>query len=181
MADHDSRSGIRYADPRIVEWLNARHAPLDSPLKQAFYSPDKYGLPAIMVGASEGKFIELLMSFIGVSKVVEVGTLAGFSAIHIARSMRPGGHLWTIENEPRHKDIALANLAAAGVADRVTVVLGDGPDVLKSLESNGPFDAVFIDADKERYDVYGRWAATHVRPGGLLWSTTPTFLDPARR
>ena len=168
MADHDSRSGIRYADAKIIDWLNDLHAPFDAPLKAAYDSPALHDMPAIMIGASEGKFIELLLSFVGVNKVVEVGTLAAFSTIHLARSLQPDGHLWTIENESLHRDVAYKNLETAGLLDRTTIVLDDGPNALKSIEPNGPFDALFIDADKERYDIYGRWAAQHIRPGGLL-------------
>jgi caffeoyl-CoA O-methyltransferase len=109
-----------------------------------------------------------LLRLAGATKVVEVGTLAGYSAIHMARALGPGGHLWSIEYEPRHAEIARGNIAAAGLADRVTVLVGAGRDVLPTLDAEAPVDAVFIDADKESYDHYGRWAVDHLRPGGLV-------------
>ena len=166
MADKDSRAGTRYASPAIVDYVNRIHAAHDAPLAQAFAVPK--GVPAIQVGPSDGKLLLLLLRLVGASKVVEVGTLVGYSAIHLARALRPGGRLWTIEFDPRHAEIARANLDAAGVADRVTLLVGAGRDVLPTLDGEGPFDAVFIDADKVSYDFYGRWAIDHLRPGGLV-------------
>lgn len=184
MADQDSRAGVRYADRAIIEYLDRLHAGFDPALAQAFDAPDKEDMPAIQVGASEGRLLGLLMRVAGARRVVEVGTLAGFSAIHIARELPADGHLWTIEHLPKHAEVARRNLAAAGLADRVTVVVGDGVEMLPTLEPNGPFDAVFIDADKGRYDVYGRWAARNLRPGGLLLADNAHFfgrlLDPKR-
>ena len=100
--------------------------------------------------------------------MVEVGTLVGYSAIRLARGVGDQGQVFSIEHDPRHAALARENIAAAGFADRVTVVEGDGPEALASLEAQGPFDLVFFDADKARYDVYGRWERAHLRPGGLL-------------
>ena len=125
-------------------------------------------MPAIMVGPSEGRLLGLVCRLAGVKKAVEIGTLAGYSAIHIARALPADGHLWTIEFDPTHAEIARGNLAEAGVADRVTVVVGAGVDVLPTLEPHGPFDAVFCDADKISYPFYGAWAARHLRPGGIV-------------
>ncbi|HET7505657.1 MAG TPA: O-methyltransferase [Kofleriaceae bacterium] len=166
MADNDSRAGERFAKPPIIEYVNRVHAPHDAGLARAFAVPE--GIPAIQVGPSDGKLIALLLRLIGATKVVEVGTLVGYSAMLIARALRPGGHLWSIEFDPRHAEIARANLAAAGLADRVTVIVGAGVDVLPTLDGHGPFDAVFIDADKVSYDFYGEWAIRHLRPGGLV-------------
>lgn len=166
MADSDSRAGVRYTTPEILDYVNRVHVPHDAGLARAFAVPD--GIPAIQVGPSDGKLIGLLLRLAHATKVVEVGTLVGYSAIHMARALAAGGHLWSVEFEPRHAEIARANLAAAGVADRVTVLVGAGLDVLPTLEAHAPFDAVFIDADKEAYDHYGRWAIDHLRPGGLV-------------
>jgi caffeoyl-CoA O-methyltransferase len=166
MADSDSRSGARYTTPGILAYVNRVHTPHDAGLARAFAVPD--GIPAIQVGPSDGKLIALLLRLAHATKVVEVGTLVGYSAILMARALGDGGHLWSIEFEPHHAEIARANLAAAGVAERVTVLVGAGRDVLPTLEGHAPFDAVFIDADKENYDHYGRWAVDHLRPGGLV-------------
>jgi caffeoyl-CoA O-methyltransferase len=166
MADTSSRAGGRYAKPEILDYVNRVHAPHDPGLAQAFAVPE--GIPAIQVSPSDGKLIGLMLSLAKATKVVEVGTLIGYSAIHIARALGPGGRVWSIEYEPRHAELARKNLAAAGMADRVTVVTGAGRDVLPTLVSHAPFDAVFIDADKVNYDFYGQWAIEHLRPGGLV-------------
>jgi caffeoyl-CoA O-methyltransferase len=166
MADSSSRAGGRYAHPEILDYVNHIHAPHDPGLARAFSVPD--GIPAIQVGPSDGKLIALVLRLAGAAKVVEVGTLVGYSAIHIARALRPGGHLWSVEYEAKHAEVARGNLAAAGVADRVTVTVGAGRDVLPTLVGHGPFDAVFIDADKVNYDFYGHWAIANLKPGGLV-------------
>ena len=97
-----------------------------------------------------------------------MGTLAGYSAIWMARALAPGGRLWTVEADSRHAAIAANAFREAGVFDRVEVCVGQGRDVLPGLEAQGPFDAVFIDADKGNYDYYGEWACANLRPGGLL-------------
>jgi caffeoyl-CoA O-methyltransferase len=166
MADPDSRAGAHHGAPAILDHVAAVHAPHDAALARAFAVPD--GVPAIMLGPSEGRLVELLLRLAGARRVVEVGTLVGYSAIRLARALPADGHLWTIEFDPRHAELARANLAAAGLADRVTVCVGAGVDVLPTLEAHGPFDAVFLDADKVSYPAYGRWALRHLRPGGLL-------------
>ncbi len=168
MADTDSRSGAGYATAPILSHLRAVHAPHDAALERAFTSPERDGLPAIQVGPAEGKTLHLLLGLLGARKVVEVGTLAGYSAIWMARALPPGGRLWTIEADPRHAEVARGNIAAAGLAERVEVRVGLGAEVLGTLDEEGPFDAVFLDADKKSYDVYGRWAARNVRSAGLL-------------
>lgn len=166
MADHDSRAGHRYSTPAILDWCNGVHVPHDDGLARAFATPEH--VPAIMVGPAEGRLVGLLCRLAGVRRAVEVGTLLGYSAIHIARALPADGHLWTIEYEAEHASLARANLTAAGLADRVTVLHGAGVDVLPTLDDRGPFDAVFLDADKISYPHYARWALAHLRPGGLL-------------
>lgn len=166
MADSESRAGTRYATGAILDFVERVHAPHDGGLARAFTVPE--GVPAIMLGPSEGKLLALLCRLVGARRIVEVGTLAGYSTIHLARAVPDDGHVWSIEYEPRHAEIARANLAAAGVGARATVVVGAGVDVLPTLEAHGPFDVVFIDADKINYPAYGAWAARHLRPGGLI-------------
>jgi len=166
MADNDSRAGVRYATPEILSYVHRIHSAHDAGLAAAFAVPD--GIPAIQVGPDEGRLLYVLLALAKARKVVEVGTLVGYSAIHMARALPDSGRLWTVEYDPRHAEVARRNLAAAGVAERVTVLVGAGKDVLPTLVSHGPFDAVFIDADKENYDFYGQWAIDHLRPGGLV-------------
>lgn len=166
MADDDSRLGKRYTTPEILDYVDRVHAPHDAGLARAFAVPE--GIPAIQVGPSEGRLLYLLLRLVRATKVVEVGTLVGYSAIQMARALAPGGRLWTIEYDPKHAEVARGNLAAAQLADRVSVMVGAGKDVLPTLAHEAPFDAVFIDADKESYDFYGQWAIEHLRPGGLV-------------
>lgn len=166
MADNDSRTGTRYATTDIVDYVNRTHVPHDAGLARAFAVPD--GIPAIQVGPSDGQTVALLLRLANAKKVVEVGTLVGYSAIHMARALGEGGKVWSVEFEPKHAEVARANLAAAGVGDRVEVIVGAGRDVLPTLVGHGPFDAVFIDADKQNYDFYGSWAIANLRRGGLV-------------
>ncbi|RMH38729.1 MAG: O-methyltransferase [Deltaproteobacteria bacterium] len=168
MADKETRSGARPVGRDVLQYADELHAGLDDALRRAFDAADGDDIPAIQLGWSEARLVELLMKLIGARRVVEIGTLAGFSAIRIARGLAPDGHLWTIESDRHHAAVAEANILAAGLQDRVTVVAGAALDVLPRLEAHGPFDAVFIDADKQNYDKYGEWAARNTRPGGLL-------------
>jgi caffeoyl-CoA O-methyltransferase len=166
MADKDSRTGSRYATPAIMDYVSSTHVAHDLGLARAFAVPAE--VPAIQVGPSEGKLLYLLLRLAGAKKVVEVGTLVGYSAIHMARALPADGHVWSVEYEPRHAQLARENLEAAGLGDRVSVLVGAGSDVLPTLTKVGPFDAVFIDADKLNYDVYGQWAIANLRSGGLV-------------
>ena len=175
MADHHSRAGERYDNPETIDYVNKLHAPHDAALAQAFAAPGLHEMPAIQVGPSEGKLLQLLIALAGARKVVEVGTLAGYSAIHIARALPADGKLWSIESDPKHAEVAREAILAAGLGDRVSVLVGRGVQVLEALAAEGPFDALFVDADKGSYDLYGRWAAQHLRPGGLLLGDNAYF------
>ena len=173
MADSSSRDGARYTSTEITDYVHRVHAAHDAGLARAFATPGD--MPAIQLGQSEGRLLHLLMKLVGARKVVEVGTLAGYSAIQIASALPAGGHLWTIEFDPKHAEVATANLAAAGLADRVSVEVGAGVDVLPRLERHGPFDAMFIDADKQSYARYGAWGLAHVKKGGLILGDNAYF------
>ncbi|MEO8699950.1 MAG: O-methyltransferase [Kofleriaceae bacterium] len=166
MADNDSRTGTRYTTPAIIEYVDRTHVVHDPALAQAFSVPE--GIPAIQVGPSDGRLLYVLLRLIDARKVVELGTLVGYSAIVMARALPPGGRLWSIEFDQHHAEVARNNIAAAGLDDTVTVIVGAGTDMLPTIESEGPFDAVFIDADKVNYDVYGEWALRNLRKGGLV-------------
>jgi len=168
MADTDSRAGERYATAQILDFTARTHHPHDRGLLRAFEAPALHGMPEIQLGPAEGRLLELLLTLNGARKVVEIGTLAGYSASWMARALPRDGHLWTIEADPRHADVAAAVIAEAGLGDRVTLLRGDAVEVLPTITDFGPFCAVFLDADKGRYDVYGRWATENLRPSGLL-------------
>jgi caffeoyl-CoA O-methyltransferase len=168
MSDPGSRMGHGYATPAILGWLDRLHAPHDEALAWAFDAPVLHGMPAIQLGPEEARLVGVLLELVGARRVVEIGALAGYSAIRIARALPAGGRLWTLEADPKHAAVARGNLEAAGVSDRVTLLEGAALDLLPSLERDAPFDAVFVDADKANYDLYGRWAAKNLRSGGLL-------------
>ena len=168
MADKEMAPGQTYATPGIADWIEATHVAEDEGSARALEAPRVHGIPAIQVSPVEAKALEIFLRMAQARNVVEVGTLAGYSAIHMARSLPEDGHLYCLEVDPRHARIAEENLRASGFSMRVTIVVGPGRETLGTIESAGPFDAVFIDADKVSYDHYGRWAAAHVRPGGLL-------------
>lgn len=175
MADPDSRAGGRYATAELLDFVERVHAPHDAALERAFRAPQAHGLPPINVAASEGKLLGMLLRMVGARRVVEIGTLAGYSAIHMARALPEDGVLHTIELEERHAAIARDNFAAAGVTERVQLHVGSARDVLPRLSALGPFDAVFLDADKEGYPGYVVWAAASLREGGLLIADNSYF------
>ena len=166
MADTTSRDGGTYMTPEILQWCIRTHAAPDAALTRAFTVPE--GIPQIQVGPSEGKLLQLLLRLANAKRVVEVGTLVGYSAINMARALPADGHVWTIEFEPKHAEVARANIAAAGLTETISVHVGAGIEVLPTLVPHGPFDAVFLDADKEGYARYGAWAMANLRAGGLV-------------
>ena len=139
----------------------------DPALTAALESSDAAGLPQIAVSAQQGKFLCLLAGAIQARRILEIGTLGGFSTIWLARGAGPQGRVVTLEYEPRHAEVARANLQRAGVADRTEVLVGAALDTLPTL-SGGPFDLVFIDADKENNAAYLEWAVRLARPGSVI-------------
>jgi len=168
MADQGSRAGQRYADAQILEFAARTHHPEGRALARAFEAPARHGMPEIQLGPAEGRLLELLLRLARARKVVEIGTLAGYSALWIARALPADGHLWTIESDRKHAGVAAEVVGEAGLADRVTIIAADAAEALPKLRDSGPFCAVFLDADKGRYDLYGRWATENLRAGGLL-------------
>ncbi len=146
-------------------WTGALHAP-DPALDAAQADAAGSGLPPIAVSPPQGKLLHLLARGIGARQVLELGTLGGYSTIWLARALPPGGRLVTCELDPGHAAVARANLARAGVADRVEVRLGAALDTLSGL--TGPFDLAFVDADKPAGADYFGECVRLVRPGGLI-------------
>jgi predicted O-methyltransferase YrrM len=140
----------------------------DTALEAAVADQDAAGLPAIEVAPVNGKLLHLLARMSGARRVLEIGTLGGYSSIWLARALPPGGRVVTIEAEPRNAAIARANFERAGVARIVEVVEGRAADVLPTLAGAEPFDLVFIDADKESNTIYLDWAAKLGRPGTVV-------------
>jgi predicted O-methyltransferase YrrM len=138
----------------------------DPALAAAVRASDAAGLPPIAVSAQQGKFLCLLAGAINARRILEIGTLGGFSAIWLARGAGPQGRVTTLEYEAKHAEVARENLQRAGVADRVEVIVGAALDTLPTLR--GPFDLVFIDADKENNVAYVEWAVRLSRPGSVI-------------
>jgi predicted O-methyltransferase YrrM len=130
---------------------------------------------AIQIGPEEGKLLQLLIAMHGVKTIVEIGTLAGYSAIWMARALKADGHIYTINKDPEHIKMAERFFSECECHERITQLEGDAHIVLPGLEEKGPFDMVFIDADKISYPAYLDWAEKNVRKGGLIVADN-TFL-----
>jgi predicted O-methyltransferase YrrM len=159
-----SLSAAHEVDRYLVDTLVGR----DDALEAAVAAQRAADMPAIEVAPTGGKLLWLLARLSGARRVLEVGTLGGYSTIWLARGIPDDGRVVTIEAEPRHAEVARASINRAGVGERVDIRVGRGADVLPSLAGGEPFDLVFIDADKESNTVYLDWAARLGRPGTLV-------------
>ena len=141
---------------QVDAYFSATLVPSDDVLDAALAASDAAGLPAINVAPNQGKLLQLLATIRGARRILEVGTLGGYSTIWLARALPPGGTLVTLELNPAHAKVATQNIARAGLAEVVTVVVGSAKDSLARLVDTGeaPFDFIFIDADKDNNPVY---------------------------
>ncbi|HJP86746.1 MAG TPA: O-methyltransferase [Gemmatimonadaceae bacterium] len=139
-------------------------------LEAALESSDTAGLPAIAVAPNQGKLLQLLAQMIGARSILEIGTLGGYSTMWLARALPADGRVVTLEVDPRHAEVARKNFARAGLAKLIEIRLGSALDTLPKMvnEQRGPFDLVFIDADKENIPAYFDWAMKLSRPGSLI-------------
>jgi predicted O-methyltransferase YrrM len=151
----------------VDDFLDATVLDDDPVLSAALEASDAAGLPKIAVSAQQGKFLSLLATAVNARRILEIGTLGGFSTIWLARGAGPDGRVTTLEYEPKHAEVARANLERAGVGDRVEVLVGAALDTLPSV-GGGPFDLVFIDADKENNPGYLEWAVKLTHPGSVI-------------
>ena len=141
----------------------------DDALRAARESAAAANMPAIEVSAQHGRLLSLLAQMSHARSVLEIGTLAGYSTINLARGVGPDGRVVTLEYEPRHAEVARENLERAGVADRVEIIVGAALDTLPGLADRGEsFDMFFIDADKENNVAYVEWAVALGRPGSVI-------------
>lgn len=159
-----SLAAAHEVDRYLVDTLVGR----DDALEAAVAAQRAADMPAIEVAPTGGKLLWLLARLSGARRVLEIGTLGGYSTIWLARGIPDDGRVVTIEAEPRHAEVARASIDRAGVGERVDIRVGRGADVLPSLAGGEPFDLVFIDADKESNTVYLDWAARLGRPGTLV-------------
>lgn len=154
----------------VDRYINDLLVPSDSALDAALADSAEAGLPAINVAPNQGKLLQLLARLQGARAILEIGTLGGYSTIWLARALPPGGRLITLEADPKHAEVARANIARAGLAEVVELRLGRAVDTLPALlrERRGPFDLIFIDADKTGYSDYFAWALKLSRRGSLI-------------
>lgn len=161
--------GYGQSDPRLVRYVEETFGDHDDALLEGIRARAvAAGLPDIHVSPLDGLHLEVLVRMAGARRAVELGTLAGYSAIRILRGMGEGGLLHTFEVDARHAAVAAETFRLAGVEARVRLHIGPALGYLHDIEADGPFDVVFIDADKVAYPMYLDWAAKHLRVGGTV-------------
>lgn len=157
---------------QVDEFLEGLLAPSDPSLQAALAAAEAAGLPAIQVSPMQAQFLHILARAIGARRILELGTLGGYSGIWLARALPADGRLVTLEAEPKHAEVAAANFAAAGVESRVDLRTGPALETLPALlaEYAAGFDLCFLDADKANLPAYFDWARQLTRKGGLIIS-----------
>lgn len=156
---------------KVDDYLEARFFPEDQALTHALDSTAAAGLPAhLAVSASQGKFLQMLVQIHAAKRILEIGTLAGYSTIWLARGLPEGGKLTSVEAVPSNVALARQNIEFAGLSDIVEIHLGRALDVLPNIEQSMevPFDFIFIDADKSGYKDYVDWALRLSRKGTVI-------------
>lgn len=166
MSTTDTTSSWSAVEAFVFDQLD----PEDADLAAARQHSEEEGLPAIAVSALEGRFLELVARISGATRVLEIGTLGGYSTICLARAVGAGGTVVSLELDEHHAQVARTNLERAGLGDRVEVIVGSAHDTLAALDSHEavPFDLVFVDADKRSTPAYVSRALELVRPGAVL-------------
>jgi caffeoyl-CoA O-methyltransferase len=169
---------------RIDDYVEDLFVPQDAALEAALRESQRAGLPEIQISPNEGKLLQLLAEMVGARRILEIGTLGGYSAINLARAMAEKGTLISLEIDERHAEVARENIERAGLGEKVEIRVGDARELLAQLAENdeGPFDLVFIDADKEGYPEYLEWSMRLSRPGSLILADNTirggSVLDP---
>jgi predicted O-methyltransferase YrrM len=152
----------------LVQYVRQTFAVEDPALETVRRNIAERGLPEIQIRPEEGQILQFLVVLTGARRILEIGTLAGYSGIWLARGLPEGGKLTTIELDSTHARVAREHFKLAGVADRIELIEGEAHRVLAGLAQQEPFDMAFIDADKESYPDYLAWTVNHVRSGGLI-------------
>jgi predicted O-methyltransferase YrrM len=155
---------------RIDRYIEELFAPNDAALEAALADSRAAGLPTINVSPNEGKLLHVLATLARPKRILELGTLGGYSTIWLARALQPGGRMISLEYSEKHAQVARANIARAGLAEQVEVRVGPALESLQRLadERAEPFDVLFIDADKRPYPEYLEWALRLTHPGSLI-------------
>jgi len=154
----------------VDQYINDVLVPQDAALEAALAATAKAGLPAINVSPNQGKLLHLLARMQGARNILEIGTLGAYSTIWLARALPPGGHLITLEADAKHAEVARANIARAGLSDVVELRIGLALDTLPQLaaQRRGPFDLIFIDADKPNIPEYFTWSLALATRGTVI-------------
>ncbi len=152
----------------IAEAITRTFAPEDDGLKNALEAAKRAGLPEIQISPIQGKLLQLLAVACNAQKILEIGSLGGYSGIWLARALPANGHFITLEINPTHASLVRNAFTQAGVSDRAEVRVGNALDLLPHLEHEAPFDLIFIDADKPPYPQYLDWALRLSRPGSII-------------
>jgi len=153
---------------QISKYIVDLFANQDAALLHTLADSPQRGLPPINIKPEEGRFLQFLVRACGVKKAVEIGTLGGYSGTWIARGLLPEGKLITLEKEPLHAMVAREHFKEAGIENMVEIRVGDAHTLLQALAQEGPFDFLFIDAEKNGYPAYLDWGLENVRLGGLI-------------
>ena len=154
----------------VDQYINGLLVPSDPALDAALAASDSGGLPTIQVSPTQGKLLHLLARLQGAKNILEIGTLGGYSTIWLARALPPGGRVLTLEADARHAEVARANFARAGLAEVIELRLGPALETLPQIatEGRGPFDLIFLDANKSTMAEYFDWALKLSRPGSVI-------------
>jgi len=154
----------------VDQYINKLLVPSDPVMNAVLEASAAAGLPAIQVSPPQGKLVHLLARLQGARNILEIGTLGGYSTIWMARALPPGGRLLTLEANPKHAEVARANFAGAGLAGVIELRLGRALETLPEIaaEGRGPFDLVFIDANKDSMPEYFHWALELSRRGSVI-------------
>ena len=156
------------SDLNISTYVAETFKPEDNILKEVRERSAHSNIPLIQVNDMDGLHIELLIRMSNAKKVVEIGTLAGYSGICIARGLQKGGVLHTIEIDQKHANVAAESFKKADVSHMIKQHVGPAIQILNTIENEGPFDAIFIDADKISYPQYLTWAEQNLKVGGII-------------
>lgn len=153
---------------KVDEYLTAKLVGSDPVLDAALDANARAGLPPHDVAPNQGKLLHLFARMCGARRILEIGTLGGYSTIWLARALSDGGKVITLEYDPAHADVARENIDRAGLTDKVDIHVGPAIETLPKLGGDAPFDLIFIDADKPSNPDYLRWALTLSRPGTVI-------------
>ena len=169
----------------IQQVIARRFAPEDEGLRYALDAAQKAGLPSIQISPTQGKFLQMLATLCNAHKILEIGSLAGYSGIWLARALPANGQLISLEINPRNAEVIRSSFANAGLSNKTEVRVGKALDLLPTLQSEAPFDLVFIDADKTNYPAYLDWSLRLTRPGSIIVADNTIrmgrrLLDPAQ-